>query len=247
MACRYPELPTALCRSATSPKSMRDRGSVIAMNTAGSITSSVATLNVTLGPSLVQVGSGTVTANGILTVPVNLVANGSENAASFSINFNPTLLTYQGVALSIGASNGSLLINSSQVASGRVGVGIAMPTGVTFGVGAEQIAIVSFTASILLHPTVTTLSFGDVPVARLVVNAAGLEVQANFTPGYFPLPGSAMEGDVLPRPAGDGSLNISDWVQVGRYVAGLDTPTNSEDLQRADCAPRSTLGDGARR
>jgi len=28
-------------------------------------------------------------------------------------------------------------------------------------------------------------------------------------------------------------------------VAGLDVPTNGSEFQRADCAPRSTLGDGA--
>ena len=218
---------------------------LVAMNSAGSVTSSVATLTVTLGPSLVQIAAGTVAGDGSVTVPLNLVANGSENAASFSIDFDPTLLTYQGAASSTGASNGSLLINSSQVASGRVGVAIAMPTGITFGVGAQQIAVVSFTASILPHPTVTTLSFGDAPIPRLVVSPAGLQLQANFAPGSLTIPASAMEGDVFPRPAGDGSLNISDWVQVGRFVAGLDSPTNGVEFQRADCAPRSTLGDGA--
>jgi steroid delta-isomerase-like uncharacterized protein len=33
-------------------------------------------------------------------------------------------------------------------------------------------------------------------------------------------------------------------VLVGRYVALLDTPTNTAEFQHADCAPRSTLGDG---
>jgi hypothetical protein len=33
-------------------------------------------------------------------------------------------------------------------------------------------------------------------------------------------------------------------VLEGRYVAGLDYPTNASEFQRADCAPRSTLGDG---
>ncbi len=219
--------------------------SLVAMNSAGSATSSVATLTVTLGPTLVQIGSGTVAADGSVTVPVNLVANGDENAVSFSIDFDPTLLTYQGAALSTGASNGSLLINSSQVASGQLGVAIAMPAGVTFGVGTRHIALITFSSPVVPNATSTTVGFGDAPVARLVVTATGLELYANFAPGSLTLPASAMEGDVFPRPAGDGALNISDWVQVGRYVAGLDTPTNGVEFQRADCAPRSTLGDGA--
>lgn len=219
--------------------------SLIAMNSAGSATSSVATLTVTLGPSLVQIAGGTVAADGSVTVPVNLVANGTENAASFSIDFDPTLLSYQGAALSTGASNGSLLINSSQVASGQLGVAIAMPAGVTFGVGTRHIALITFSSPLVPNARSTTVSFGDVPVARLVVTATGLELPANFTSETLTLPASAMEGDVFPRPAGDGSLTISDWVQVGRYVAGLDSPTNDVEFQRADCAPRSTLGDGA--
>jgi hypothetical protein len=32
---------------------------------------------------------------------------------------------------------------------------------------------------------------------------------------------------------------------AGRYAARLDYPTNAAEFQRADCAPRATLGDGA--
>ncbi|MGH9846212.1 MAG: hypothetical protein ACREEM_46515 [Blastocatellia bacterium] len=48
-----------------------------------------------------------------------------------------------------------------------------------------------------------------------------------------------IEGDVSPRPTGNGSVTISDWVQVGRFAAGLDTPANGGEFQRADCSPRS--------
>jgi hypothetical protein len=55
---------------------------------------------------------------------------------------------------------------------------------------------------------------------------------------------TAFEGDVSPRPNGNQSVTISDWVQVGRFVAGLDVPADGTEFQRADCAPRSSLGDG---
>ena len=54
----------------------------------------------------------------------------------------------------------------------------------------------------------------------------------------------AYEADVAPRPNGSGTLMITDWVQVGRFSAGLDTPAAGSEFQRADCAPRATLGDG---
>jgi hypothetical protein len=40
-------------------------------------------------------------------------------------------------------------------------------------------------------------------------------------------------------------VSITDWVQVGRFVVRLDIPSTPGEFQRADCAPRSTLGDGA--
>ena len=83
---------------------------------------------------------------------------------------------------------------------------------------------------------VITNSYGSVTslVATLVVDGVG-------TGGF--------EGDVMPEPNGDNAVTISDWVKVGRLVAGLDTVLNSSEFQRVDCAPRMvgtnlTLGDG---
>jgi choice-of-anchor B domain-containing protein len=54
-----------------------------------------------------------------------------------------------------------------------------------------------------------------------------------------------LEGDTAPRPYGNRTLGISDWVQVGRFAVGLDTPsTQFGEFQRADCAPQTTGGDG---
>ncbi len=54
------------------------------------------------------------------------------------------------------------------------------------------------------------------------------------------------EGDVAPRPNGDGQMVSGDVVQARRFVAGLDTiNAATNEFQRADSAPRSTFGDGA--
>lgn len=55
---------------------------------------------------------------------------------------------------------------------------------------------------------------------------------------------SGLEVDVAPRPGGDGDLAVNDWVQVGRFVAGLDEPLLGSEFQRADCAPLASSGDG---
>src|SRR5262249_56600404 len=53
-----------------------------------------------------------------------------------------------------------------------------------------------------------------------------------------------LEGDVAPRANGNGAVTITDWVQIGRFVAGQDSPSSSE-FQRADCAPRESRGNGS--
>ncbi|MGH8247729.1 MAG: IPT/TIG domain-containing protein, partial [Gammaproteobacteria bacterium] len=55
---------------------------------------------------------------------------------------------------------------------------------------------------------------------------------------------TGIEGDVAPRSQGNGTVTITDWVQIGRFVSGQDTPSGSE-FQRADTAPRETQGNGA--
>jgi len=52
------------------------------------------------------------------------------------------------------------------------------------------------------------------------------------------------EADVSPRPNGDGAVNAGDVTLLGRFAAGLDSLTGGEEFQRADCAPRGSLGDG---
>ncbi len=56
----------------------------------------------------------------------------------------------------------------------------------------------------------------------------------------------AYEGDVAPRPNGtsDGTVTLADYVQVGRFASGLDAADAGSEFQRADCAPRESLGDG---
>ncbi|MBI1764628.1 MAG: proprotein convertase P-domain-containing protein [Acidobacteria bacterium] len=58
-------------------------------------------------------------------------------------------------------------------------------------------------------------------------------------------PQFAYEGDVAPRPNGNGAATAADWTMLGRMIMGLVTPTPGSEFQRADCAPRETLGNGA--
>jgi hypothetical protein len=52
------------------------------------------------------------------------------------------------------------------------------------------------------------------------------------------------EADVSPRGSPNGQISLSDWVQIGRFAAGIDAPTSGPEFQKADCAPVDTFGNG---
>jgi hypothetical protein len=89
----------------------------------------------------------------------------------------------------------------------------------------------------------TSLTFAASPPPQ-ISDAQAQSLPADFLPGIVVIPVTALGGDVSPRPNGNETLNIEDWVQEGLFVAGVQTPANGSEFQRADCAPRATQGDG---
>jgi uncharacterized protein (TIGR03437 family) len=85
------------------------------------------------------------------------------------------------------------------------------------------------------------LSDNGATFRAVVTNAFGSAISNNATLTVTIIP---IEGDLAPRPGGDGTVVVSDWVQAGRFSVGLDMPAAGTEFQRADCAPRGTLGDG---
>jgi hypothetical protein len=219
--------------------------SVFVTNAVGSLTSSNAVLTVNYPPPQVRVLSTNAVAGSIVTVPVVVVANGNENALGFSLNFDTTKLIYVGASLGAGAAGADLIPNASLINSGKLGLSLALPPYTTLSQGTQQVVQVAFAVPVV-SATSTTISFGDQPTLRQVSDPQLNLVTATYSSGSVTISAaSAFEGDVYPRPNGEKSLTIVDWLQMGRFVARLDYPTNATEFQRADCAPRSSLGDGA--
>jgi hypothetical protein len=219
--------------------------SVLVTSPSGSITSSIATLTVTLPPSALRVVSLSAT-SGIVTVPISLISQGNENAFGFSLNFSASSLKYIGIVLADGMPvDSSLVYNTNQLPNGRLGVGISLPFGTSLTAGTQEIAEVSFFVTENPAGTYSTpISFGDLPILRQISDAQAITVTATYASGSVTIPFLGYEGDVAPRTNGNNVVSTTDWVQVGRFVAGLDTITNGSEFQRLDCAPRSTLGNG---
>ncbi|MCA1589803.1 MAG: carboxypeptidase regulatory-like domain-containing protein, partial [Acidobacteria bacterium] len=95
------------------------------------------------------------------------------------------------------------------------------------------------TATIVANATATTATF-----TLRVTDAQGAFAEATLTVTVVV---GGFEADVAPRPNGDGNgiVNAGDVTQIQRFAVGLNLPYQSNELQRADCAPQATLGSGA--
>ena len=211
----------------------------------GSLTRPVQlTVNPTNAPRQLEIVSTNTSVGGLFDMPVELVAQGDESAAGFSVTFDPVLLAFTGARLGADSATLSLNVNTNDIGLGEIGILIGSPGGQTWAAGARQLVVLSFQASTALtQDTNTTVGFGDQPVFREFSSAQAQPLPITYVPGTVSIQAEGYEGDVAPRPSGDGRLTAIDWVQEGRFVAGLDTPANGSEFMRADCAP-APCGDG---
>ncbi|HEX8247288.1 MAG TPA: Calx-beta domain-containing protein [Pyrinomonadaceae bacterium] len=181
-----------------------------------------------------------------INVVVELVAQGDENSAGFSLNFDSGVLSNPQTVLGAGALSAMLIVNDSQAGNGKLGILLALPAGQSFSAGTKQLLTITFnTAATNIFSS--PVAFGNIPIVKQVVNTNADPLPTNYLDGAVTF-AQGFEADVTPRPTGknNGSLTVTDFTQVGRFVAGLDSvnPLYNE-FQRADCAPRVSLGNGA--
>ena len=179
-----------------------------------------------------------------VSVPITLDSKGDETAINFSLSFDTKLLLNPQTSIGADSIGADFFADATRVAQGILGLTITQPSGKKYDAGLRQIAVITFNVAPTASVTTTTVSFADLPIPR-AVSGGSIPITAQFVSGSVRL-GQGYEADVAPRNFGNnnGFITITDWVQVGRFVAGLDTPANSSEFQRADCAPRDTLGDG---
>jgi hypothetical protein len=220
------------------------RYAVVVTNAQGSVTSSNAVLTVNLPPPLVRVGSTNSASGATVTIPITITANGNENAVGFSLSFPPSLLSFVSADSGAATASAAFLVNANDLSSGRVGIAMALPSGETLALGTQEIALVTFTTAVVTNSPTANVGIGDVPIGRQVADTNGQAISATYASGSITIAPAEFEADVFPRAGGDRDVTLSDWVLIGRYVARLDSPTNGNEFQRADCAPRSTRGNG---
>jgi hypothetical protein len=154
----------------------------------------------------------------------------------FSVLFDPNKLTYVAASAVVGAqsSDATLVPNESSAAQGRLGFALAKNAGAVWASGTNEVIKLTFTVKSGLASTdLCLIGFGSSPVAQEIVAADTTVLPAGYAAGVV-TPLSGYEADVN----NSGTITISDWVKIGRIVAGLDPRPTGVDFLRADCAPR---------
>jgi hypothetical protein len=194
---------------------------------------------------LFRLPSSGIAPGNVLTLPVDFFAQGDEHSLQFSLQYKAQVLDLLRAELGPEASSARLHLDYSKAKDGLLGVTLELPEGESFQPGNNRLLNLSFDVEENASNGAVSVDFADEPVVRNVRDVSSKALLAGYTAGTV-MVAAAIEGDVAPRPNGseDGALTIGDWIQAGRFVAGLDSVENGSEFQRADCAPRGTSGNG---
>lgn len=109
-----------------------------------------------------------------VSVPIELDSQGDEIAMSFSINFDPTILSNPVVANGSGAPAGSAIgLNTSQVASGRLGILLDATSPFAVSPPNRQAMTITFTVAPNAPTGATAITFVTSPTLISMSSAAG--------------------------------------------------------------------------
>ncbi|MCL4706789.1 T9SS type A sorting domain-containing protein [bacterium] len=115
-------------------------------------------------------------------VTVELEAQGDENALGFSLNFDPTIVTYESASVGQDAANAVLNINSNKKDNGRVGFALALQTNQAFASGSAEVIVVTFSVKSEVSAVSTPIEFIDDPIVKEIVDVTANVLTAQWTP-----------------------------------------------------------------
>ncbi|MCL5096565.1 MAG: hypothetical protein M1608_03330 [Candidatus Omnitrophica bacterium] len=155
-------------------------------------------------------------------VDLELESQGDENALSFSLNFDPAVLRFDNVVE--GSGEVSLLLNviTNQIGSGRVGLAVALRSGLVFAPGTQELAKIGFEALATTSSQTTSVTFGDQPMGRQVIDTSGQPLSTSYLSGTVTLIGPPRYRLTLAAvPAGLGFVEADPLPGAdGKYAAG---------------------------
>ena len=127
-----------------------------------------------------------------VVVAIQLVSQGNEASASFSVTFDPTKLSAPLVTLGSGAPAGANLgTNLNNVAQGQIGILVDSTN--TYAAGTREVVTIRFNVAANATIGLTPVGFGTTPTGQSVSNAQGALLTTSFTPGTVQI-GSTASG-----------------------------------------------------
>jgi hypothetical protein len=144
-----------------------------------------------------------------VVVPIVINAQGTESSVSFSVNFNPLVLTAPLVALGNGVpANSNLGTNLSETAAGRIGILVDSTN--TYAAGQRQIVTITFSIAANAQIGLTPVTFGSTPTGQSVSSNTGVLLPTTYQNGAVQVgstsAGVAISGRIL-TPDGRGLRN----------------------------------------
>ncbi len=115
-----------------------------------------------------------------LNVMINMEALGDEHAVSFSLGFDPAVLSNPVVSPGKDAVGATLVTNSSEAAQGSLGVSVTLPGNQVFSEGLRTLALIQFDFAGSNLGALVSLGFKDGPVQRLVIDEAGQQLTTEY-------------------------------------------------------------------
>ena len=155
---------------------------------------------------------------------IQLDAQGNENSAGFSLSFDPNAVSFNSLSLGADVPGGTLLLNSTNAGSGKLGVILGLPFGLTFPAGTVEIAKLN----VMVAPGGsggTSLSFTNKLVAQEIVDVRANALVAHYQNGTLTISSPGVtNAPTLRHAQTPGGLTMS-W-PVSATGFGLETSTN---------------------
>jgi len=116
-------------------------------------------------------------------LPILMQAQGNEAGISFSLSYDPNLLTLVSADCGPDARNAILHFNTNRLAQGQIGLILALPTGTAFAAGPQVVAELGFRAASGTKTLATPITFIDQPVVREICDVEARALPASHQDG----------------------------------------------------------------
>ena len=122
---------------------------------------------------------------GTVTALIQAVAQGNENALSFSIAFDTASLTYTAATLGASASAASLVLNTNRVTAGLLGIVLSLPP--NQGLLSESLDVLRVRFHAATSAATSAVRFSNAPAPTFVSDLLGNELAFQFVDGTLQL------------------------------------------------------------